>query len=149
MASAAINWGSAHRRSWLLWTDTEPNEIGLHLGPRTIVLDYRIEPQNRCQKIGTNTDGWIAYFWDGTALKSTGTYVATAEYPGNGGTLTIFNSTTEVFEGKPRFSEIDNVDPFSDLMPGDTLRTQQELELISGIEANDPERWVEILGADD
>ena len=111
-------------------------------------LDYRIEPQNRWQKIGTNTDaGWIAYVWNETALKSTVAHVANAEYPENGGTVTMFNSTSEVFDGKPRFGEIENVGPLSELMPGNTLWMEQELELISGIEADDPERWVEILGA--
>ncbi|MBN63479.1 MAG: hypothetical protein CME20_19160 [Gemmatimonadetes bacterium] len=141
-------WGSVHRRSLLFWPDTEPNEIGLHLGPKALALDYRIEPQNRWQKIGTNTDaGWIAYVWNETALKSTVAHVANAEYPENGGTVTMFNSTSEVFDGKPRFGEIENVGPLSELMPGNTLWMEQELELISGIEADDPERWVEILGA--
>ena len=141
-------WGSVHRRSLLFWPDTEPNEIGLHLGPKALALDYRIEPQNRWQKIGTNTDvRWIAYVWNETALKSTVAHVANAEYPENGGTVTMFNSTSEVFDGKPRFGEIENVGPLSELMPGNTLWMEQELELISGIEADDPERWVEILGA--
>jgi len=91
--------------------------------------------------------GWIAYVWNETALKSTVGHVANAEYPENGGTVTMFNSTSEVFDGKPRFGEIENVGPLSELMPGNTLWMEQELELISGIEADDPERWVEILGA--
>ena len=34
-------------------------------------------------------------------------------------------------------------------MPGNTLWMEQELELFSGIEADDPESWIEILdGAD-
>ena len=46
----------------------------------------------------------------------------------------MFNSTPEVFDGKPRFGEIENVGPLSELMPGDTLWMEQELELFTGIE---------------
>ena len=86
--------------------------------------------------------------WNGNALKSTVAHVANAEYPEDGGTVTMFNSTPEVFDGKPRFGEIENVGPLSELMPGDTLWMEQELELFSGIETDDPENWVEMLRAE-
>ena len=75
--------------------------------------------------------------------------MANAEYRENGRTVTMFNSTSEVFVGKQRFGELENVGPLGNLMPGNTPRMEQELELISGIEANDPERSVEILGAEE
>ena len=58
----------------------------------------------------------------------------------------MFNSTSEVFDGKPRFGEIENVGPLSGLMPGDTLWMEQTLELIVGMDSDDPESWVEMLG---
>ncbi|MEE3257807.1 MAG: hypothetical protein VX293_01220 [Candidatus Latescibacterota bacterium] len=141
-------WRTGGRRNFLFWADTDPNEIGIHLGPKTLALDYRIEPQNRWQKIGTNGNaGWIAYVWNENALKSTVAHVANAEYPEDGGTVTMFNSTSEVFD--PRFGEIENIGPLSELMPGNTLWMEQELELFSGIEADDPESWIEILGGAD
>ena len=33
-------------------------------------------------------------------------------------------------------------------MPGNTLWMEQELELFTGIEGDDPESWVEMLGAE-
>ena len=42
-------WRREGRRSLLFWPDTDPNEIGIHSGPRALALDYRIEPQNRDQ----------------------------------------------------------------------------------------------------
>ena len=139
-------WRTGSRRSLLFWPDTDPDEAGIYLGPSALALDYRLEPQNGWQKIGTNGDaGWIAFVWNETALKSTVAHVADAEYPEDGGTVTMFNSTSEVFDGKPRFGEIENVGPLSELMPGDTLWMEQELELFTGIETNDPERWVELL----
>ena len=60
----------------------------------------------------------------------------------------MFNSTSEVFDGKPRFGEIENVGPLSELMPGDTLWMEQTLELIVGIDGDDPESWVEMLGGE-
>ena len=144
-----VPWRSTGRRSLLFWPSTDPNEIGIHLGPRVLALDYRIEPQNGWHKVGTNSDaGWIAFVWNGNALKSTVAHVANAEYPEDGGTVTMFNSTPEVFDGKPRFGEIENVGPLSELMPGDTLWMEQELELFSGIETDDPESWVEMLRAE-
>lgn len=141
-------WRTEGRRSLLFWPSTDPNEIGIQLGPRALALDYRIEPQNGWQKVGTNSDaGWIAFVWNETALKSTVAHVANAEYPENGGTVTMFNSTPEVFDGKPRFGEIENVGPLSELMPGNTLWMEQELELFSGIETDDPESWVGMLEA--
>jgi hypothetical protein len=141
-------WRREGRRNFLFWPDTDPNEIGIHLGPKALALDYRIRPQNRWQKIGTNGNaGWIAYVWNDQALKSTVAHVANAEYPEDGGTVTMFNSTSEVFAGKPRFGEIENVGPLSELMPGNTLWMEQELELFKEIEGDDPEIWVEILGA--
>ncbi len=140
-------WRSTDRRSFLFWPSTDPNEAGIYLGPRALALDYRIEPQNGWHKIGTNSDaGWIAFVWNGTALKSTVAHVADAEYPEDGGTVTMFNSTAELFDGKPRFGEIENVGPLSELMPGDTLWMEQTLELIGGIDGDDPENWVEMLG---
>ncbi len=142
-------WRREGRRSLLFWPDTDPNEIGIHSGPRALALDYRIEPQNRWQKIGTNTNaGWIAFVWGESAIKSTVAHVSNAEYPEDGGTVTMFNSTTEVFDGKPRFGEIENIGPLSELMPGNSLWMEQELELFSGIETDDPESWIEILSTD-
>ena len=109
----------------------------------------RWQPKNRWQKVGTNANaGWIAFVWNGNALKSTVTHVQNAEYPEDGGTATMFNSTSEVFDGKPRLGEIENVGPLSELLPGNTLWMEQELELFSGIETDDPESWVEVLGAE-
>lgn len=143
-------WRRGDRRNFLFWPDTDPNEIGIHLGPKALALDYRIEPQNRWQKIGTNGNaGWIAYVWNETALKSTVAHAPNAEYPEDGATVTMFNSTSEVFDDKPRFGEIENVGPLSELMPGNTLWMEQELELFSGIESDDPESWVEILGGEE
>ena len=140
-------WRTGGRRSLLFWPNTDPNEAGIYLGLRALALDYRITPQNGWQKVGTNGDaGWIAFVWNETALKSTVAHVADAEYPEDGGTVTMFNSTSEVFDGKPRFGEIENVGPLSELMPGDTLWMEQELELFTRIETNDPESWVEMLG---
>ena len=142
-------WRQGERRSLLFWSDTDPNELGIHLGPRALALDYRIEPKNRWQKVGTNGNaGWIAFVWNKTALKSTVAHVQNAEYPEDGATVTMFNSTAEVFDGKPRLGEIENVGPLSELLPGNTLWMEQELELFSGIETDDPESWVEILGAE-
>ena len=144
-----VPWRSTGRRSLLFWPSTDLNESGIHLGPRALALDYRIEPQNGWHKVGTNSDaGWIAFVWNGNALKSTVAHVANAEYPEDGGTVTMFNSTPEVFDGKPRFGEIENVGPLSELMPGDTLWMEQELELFTGIETDDPENWVEMLRAE-
>ncbi len=140
-------WRTEARRSLLFWPNTDPDEDGIYLGPRALALDYRIKPQNGWQKVGTNSDaGWVAFVWNETALKSTVAHVAEAEYPEDGGTVTMFNSTPEVFDGKPRFGEIENVGPLSELMPGDTLWMEQELELVTGIEGDDPESWVEVLG---
>jgi hypothetical protein len=142
-------WRTDQRRTFLIWPDTDPNEVGIHLGPKALAMDYRVLPQHRWQKIGTDGNaGWIAYIWNETALKSTVTHVANAEYPEGGGTVTMFNSTSEVFDGNPRFGEIENVGPLSDLMPGKTLWMEQELQLISGIEGDDPESWVEVLNAE-
>lgn len=142
-------WRTEGRRSLLFWPSTNPNELGIHLGPRVLALDYRIEPQNGWQKVGTNSDaGWIAFAWGENALKSTVAHASNAEYPEDGGTVTMFNSTAEVFDGKPRFGEIENVGPLSELMPGNTLWMEQELELLVGIETDDPESWVEMLGAE-
>ena len=58
-------WRSTGRRSLLFWPSTDPNEVGIHLGPRALALDYRIEPQNGWHKVGTNGDaGWIAFVWN-------------------------------------------------------------------------------------
>lgn len=142
-------WRTEGRRSLLFWPSTNPNEPGIHLGARVLALDYRIEPQNGWQKVGTNSDaGWIAFVWGENALKSTVAHASNAEYPEDGGTVTMFNSTSEVFDGKPRFGEIENVGPLSELMPGNTLWMEQELELLVGIETEDPEGWVEMLGAE-
>ena len=142
-------WRTEGRRSLLFWPSTDPNEAGIHLGPHALALDYRIEPQNGWHKVGTNSDaGWIAFVWNGNALKSTVVHVSNAEYPEDGGTVTMFNSTPEVFDGKPRFGEIENVGPLSELMPGNTLWMEQELELFTGIETSDPESWVEMLGGE-
>lgn len=142
-------WRTEGRRSLLFWPSTHPNEVGIHLGPRVLALDYRIEPQNGWQKVGTNSDaGWIAFVWGENALKSTVAHAPNAEYPEDGGTVTMFNSTSEVFDGKPRFGEIENVGPLSELRPGETLWMEQELELLAGIETDDPESWVEMLGAE-
>ena len=142
-------WRTGGRRSLLFWPHTDPNEAGIYLGPRALALDYRIEPQNRWQKIGTNGDaGWIAFVWNETALKSTVAHVADAEYPENCGTVTMFNATSEVFDGKPRFGEIENVGPLSELKPGDILWMEQTLELIVGVAGDDPESWVEQLGGE-
>ena len=47
--------------------------------------------------------------------------------------VTMFNSTPEVFDGKPRFGKIENIGPLRELMPGDTLWMEQTLELIVGM----------------
>ncbi len=139
-------WRSTGRRNFLFWPDTDPDEEGIHLGKKALALDYRVLPANKWQKVGTDTDaGWIAYVYDGHALKSTVPFVANAEYPEGGGTVTMFNSTPEVFDGNPRFGEIENVGPLSDVQPGQTLWMEQTLEIISGLKGDDPEGWMEVL----
>ena len=121
----------------------------LRLGARALAVDYRILPQGLWFKVGTNTDaGWVAYVWDGLALKSSVPHAPDAEYPEDGGTITFFNSKKVTFEGKPRFGEIENLGPLTDLAPGDTLWLDQKLEIIGSVEGIDPEVWVDILGAD-
>ncbi|NKB71184.1 MAG: hypothetical protein GKR89_29280 [Candidatus Latescibacteria bacterium] len=139
-------WRSEGRRAFLFWPSTSPDEKGLHLGPKTLALDYRILPQDGWLKVGTNTDaGWVAYVWDGQALKSTVEFVANADYPEDGGTVTFFNSTSERFESGSRFGEIENVGPLCEVLPGNTLWMEQKLELIGGLEGTDPEQWLETL----
>jgi len=139
-------WRTEGRRSFLFWPATDPDEKGIHLGEKALSLDYRILPLHGWLKIGTNTDaGWVAYVWDGHALKSSVAHVPSAEYPEDGGTITFFNSTPEVFEGKPRFGEIENVGPLSDLLPGNTLWMEQTLEIVSNLEGDDPDAWLEEL----
>lgn len=141
-------WRSQELRSLLLWPATDPTEKGLHFGPRAIALDYRVLPENKWQKLGTNTDaGWVAFVWDGQALKSTVAYVPNAEYPEGGGTVTMFNSTPELFEAGERFGEIENIGPLYELLPGHTLWLDQTLELVAGVEGDDPEKWLEVLEA--
>ena len=134
------------RRSLLFWPNTDLDEDALKTGPRALAVDYSVLPRNGWFKVGTNTDaGWVAYVWDGMALKSSVAHVTNAEYPEDGGTITFFNSTTEIFDGNPRFGEIENVGPLSELQPGNTLWMDQTLEIIDGIEGDDPEAWVEQL----
>jgi hypothetical protein len=141
-------WRRAGRRALLFWPATDPDESGLHLGAKALALDYRVRPRHGWLKMGANTDaGWVAYVWDNHALKSSVAFVPNAEYPEDGGTITLFNSTPEVFGGKPRFGEIENVGPLSELMPGNTLWMEQELEIIAGLKGDDPEEWIEILEA--
>ena len=140
-------WRTQGRQSFLFWPDTDPNEPSLHLGKGALAVDYRILPQNGWLKVGTNTDaGWVAYVWDGKALKSSVAHAPEAEYPEDGGTITFFNSTPEIFEAERRFGEIENVGPFADVAPGETLWMEQQLEIVTGLEGDDPEVWVEILG---
>lgn len=135
-------------RSFHFWNSTDPDESSLHLGPKALAVDYRILPRNGWFKVGTNTDaGWVAYVWNGHALKSSVAFVSNAEYPEGGGTITFFNSTPEVFDGNPRFGEIENVGPLSDLLPGNSLWMEQDLEIISDIEGDDPEAWINRLSA--
>ena len=141
-----VPWGKRGRQAFLFWPTTDPNEEGIHLRARALALDYRVLPRNRFKKVGTDTDaGWVAYVFDGHALKSTVPFVANAEYPEGGGSVTMFNSTSAIFGGKPRFGEIENVGPLSDLMPGNTLWLEQKLEIISGLEGDDPEMWMDVL----
>lgn len=136
-------WKKGDRRSLLFWPNTDPDEGSLHLGPRALAVDYRVLPRNGWFKVGTNTDaGWVAYVWDGMALKSSVAHVANAEYPEDGGTVTFFNSTPEIFKVGSRFGEIENVGPLSELMPGNTLWMDQTLQIVDGIEGDDPEAWI-------
>jgi len=75
-------------------------------------------------------------------------HVPDGEYPEDGGTVTFWNPTRETFGGKPRFGEIEYLGPLTDLAPGDTLWLDQKLEIIDGLEGDDPEGWVDILGAE-
>ena len=88
-------WRSTGRRSLLFWPSTDPNESGIHLGPRALALDYRIEPQNGWHKVGTNSDaGWIAFVWNAKMRSNLRSPMSSnAEYPEDGGTVTMFNST--------------------------------------------------------
>lgn len=139
-------WRADGRQTFLFWPDTDPDEEGIHLGAKALALDYRVLPRNGWLKVGTDTDaGWVAYVFDGYALKSTVPFVAKAEYPEGGGSITMFNSTSAVFDGNPRFGEIENVGPLSDLMPGNTLWMEQKLEIVSGLEGDDPEMWIDLL----
>jgi hypothetical protein len=137
-------------RSLLFWPNTDLDEKALMTGPSGMAVDYRILPRNGWFKVGTNTDaGWVAYVWDGMALKSSVAHVPNAEYPEDGGTITFFNSTSKIFDGNPRFGEIENVGPLSDLMPGNTLWMDQTLELVSDIQGNDPQAWIQQLDPQD
>ena len=141
-------WRSENRQHFIFWPNTDPDQDGLHLGRRTLAVDYRVLPRHGWLKVGTDTDrGWVAYVYGERALRSSVAHVANGVYPEGGGTVTMFNSTSEIFDGKERFGEIENVGPLSDVQPDNWLWMDQELEIISGLQGDNPEEWIEMLDA--
>lgn len=139
-------WRSEDRQHFIFWPNTDPDQDGLHLGRRALAVDYRVLPRHGWLKVGTDTDrGWVAYVYGEHALRSSVAHVANGQYPEGGGTVTMFNSTPEVFDGKERFGEIENVGPLSDLQPGNWLWMDQEVQILSGLQGDDPEAWVDAL----
>lgn len=132
-------------RSYILFQGMDPTDPSLRLGKDAIGIDYRVIPQAGWVKTGTNTDaGWVAYLWEGGALKSTVAYEPGAVYPEGGGTITMYQSGKTVNDG---FCEIENVGPFKHVGPGKVLWLDQTLELIEGvkIESDDPDQWMQAV----
>lgn len=128
-------WRQETRRSLILFRETGAREPAIRAEPAVLAVDYRMPPENAFFKVGTDTAcGWIAFVWDGMALKSSVAHVPGAEYPEGGGTVTFFNSGPME---EPRFAEIENVGPLTDVPPGGTVRLAQTLLLIDGIIGDD------------
>jgi hypothetical protein len=119
-------------RSYILFTGMDAGDPSLSLGKDAIGIDYRLPARGGWVKTGTNTDaGWVAYAWDGQAIKSSVAYEAGALYPEGGGTITLYQSGKTAAEG---FCEIENVGPFKRVRAGGTVWLQQKLELLTGVE---------------
>ncbi len=141
-------WRSENRQHFIFWPNTDPDQDGIHLGRNALAVDYRVLPRHGWLKVGTDTDrGWIAFVYGKQALRSHVHHVANGVYPEGGGTVTMFNSTSEIFDGKARFGEIENVGPLSDLLPDNWLWMEQELQIVSDLRGTDPESWIEQLDA--
>ena len=134
-------------RSYILFTGMDSSDPSLRLGKDAIGIDFRMPARAGWVKTGTNTDaGWVAYAWDGQAIKSTVAYEPAETYPEGNGTITIYQSGKTVTEG---FCEIENVGPFKRVRPGRTLWLDQKLELLTGVEiqGEGPDQWRQAVEA--
>jgi hypothetical protein len=132
-------------RNYILFAGVDFSDPSLRLGKNAIGTDYRMATKAGWVKTGTNTDaGWVAYAWDGQALKSSVAYESGANYPEGGGTITIFQLGKNADEG---FCEIENVGPLKNLPAKETLWLDQTLELLAdvNIQGDDVDLWVQAI----
>jgi len=128
-------------RAYILFQGVDSTDPSLRLGRDAIGIDYRMATRGGWAKTGTNTDaGWVAYAWDGQAVKSSVAYEPGAAYPEGGGTITLYHSGKTAEEG---FCEIENIGPLKTVGAGQTLWLDQTLELLGGVKivGDDVDQW--------
>jgi hypothetical protein len=128
--AALMPWtrGQEGFRSCQFFWATDPNEPCIWLGREALGVAFRLPVRAHGIKIGTRVEaGWAAYLWNGQILKSTVPFVAGAEYPEGGATLTLYNRGRQVDQGQ---AEVEHVGPFRALPVGGVAWVEQRLELL-------------------
>ncbi len=132
-------------RSYLLFPGVDPTEPSLRLDAAGVGVDFRVFAKGSHAKIGTNADsGWVAYLWQGQALKSCVPWVEGAEYPEGGGSVTFYQTGRRLDQG---FCEVEHVGPLTDVNPGDILWLEQTIDWLSGVTVatESPAGWIQAV----
>jgi hypothetical protein len=140
-------WATAETttRSYLFFPGVDITEPCLRMGRNAAAVDFRIPTRQGWVKTGANTDaGWAAYLGNGQAWVSAVPHVPGAEYPEGGGTVTLYSSGKKVDQG---FCEVENVGPFTDTRPGQTVWLEQRVTIVDGVplRSGDPDAWFAAL----
>ena len=129
-------------RSALVFPKVDPTEPSLAIDAAGMAVDYRVPIKGGHVKVGTNSDtGWAAYLWDNQAILSRVPWVAGAEYPEGGGTVTLFSTGRTMEAG---FCELEHVGPLTEVESGQVLWLNQTMKLLSEVkpETENPAGWL-------
>jgi hypothetical protein len=139
--------GTETVRSALIFPKVDPAEPSLSIDAAGMGLDFSVPIEGGHVKVGTNSDtGWAAYLWDNQAILSRVPWVADAEYPEGGGTVTLFSTGRTPEAG---FCELEHVGPLTEVEPGKILWLNQTMELLSDVkpETESPTGWLHAVEA--
>lgn len=98
--------------TFTLWSYTDFSDPRWAFSPRSVLLNGSAD-NSYAQKIGASVpDGWLAYWYDGTAFVKRFDYEAGATYPDNGSSAELYTNG--------EFLELESLAPLTKLAPGES-----------------------------
>jgi hypothetical protein len=137
--------GATPNRTLTYYTGTSMREQCLSYGEKALSVDLSVPVPSIVMKFGVlNKSGWAAWIHHTTALIVQAPYKPRRFYPDGGANITCYNNS----DPHGGWAEIENVDAFSTLAPGQTgwmTQTYTLATITPPKNPHNPDAWMEAL----